>query len=181
MPTYVALLRAVNVGGANALPMSRLRTLLTAAGLTDVETILQSGNVIFRSDVRSIQRLEQTIAKAIEDGHRLAIDVCVRTAADWKALVAANPFPDEARRDPGHLLVLCLSEPVPPASVLTLQQRIAGREQVSGHAGHVYAVYPDGIGRSKLTTAVIERSLGVRVTGRNWNTVLRIADRLGGT
>ena len=79
-----------------------------------------------------------------------------------------------AARDPGHLLVLALKDAPDRGSVTALQSAIAGRETVRVEGRHAYIVYPDGIGRSRLTTVVIEKQLETRVTGRNWNTVLKL-------
>ena len=98
----------------------------------------------------------------------------VRTAKEWQAIIAANPFPEEAKRDPGHLVMMCLKDAPPPAAVKALQAAIRGREVVKAKGPQAYFVYPDGIGRSKLTIAVIERMLGTRGTARNWNTVTKL-------
>jgi len=98
----------------------------------------------------------------------------VRSAEDWKALIAANPFPDEARNDPGRLLMLCLKAAPERSAVTALQDAIVGREIVKAKGPQAYIVYPDGQGRSRLTTVLIEKKLGTRATGRNWNTVLKL-------
>ena len=94
-------------------------------------------------------------------------------------MIAANPFGAEAKRDPSHLLVLALKQTVDRKTVAALQQAIVGREVVQAGGHHAYVVYPDGIGRSRLTSALIEKALGTRTTGRNWNTVLKL-DALAG-
>ncbi|MGH7591013.1 MAG: DUF1697 domain-containing protein, partial [Gemmatimonadales bacterium] len=98
----------------------------------------------------------------------------VRTAAEWHGVVAQNPFAAAAKDDPAHLVVLLLKRPAAPAQVKHLQAAITGPERVQGSGDHVYMTYPAGIGTSKVTNAVIERHLGARVTGRNWNTVLKL-------
>src|SRR5439155_762383 len=95
-------------------------------------------------------------------------------SAEWDDVVARNAFPAEAKNDPSHLVLLCLKGAVTAVEVKALQAAIVGREQVRGHGREIYASYPDGIGRSKLTNAFIEKRLGTRVTGRNWNTVLKL-------
>jgi len=101
-------------------------------------------------------------------------DVMVRSAKEWQAMIEANPFPKEARQDPSHLLVYALKDAPPRTSVKALRDAISGREVVQVHGRCAYIVYPDGIGRSRLTSAVIEKHLGTRGTGRNWNTVLKL-------
>jgi len=174
MTTFIGLLRAVNLGAHNKISMSDLRDLLTGLGARDVQTLLQSGNVVFRSDVRTTVALEQQIERAVAKQLNLATDLFVRSAEEWKALIAANPFPREAKQDPSHLLAMPLKAAPKPASVTALQDAIVGREIVRVHLRCAYIVYPDGIGRSRLTSALIEKSLGARGTGRNWNTVLKL-------
>ena len=105
----------------------------------------------------------------------MEIDFFVRSAAEWQALVAKNPFPREARSDPGHLIAIALSGAPGAAELEALEAAITGRERVRLVGRTAYAVYPDGVGRSRLTMALIEKKLGVRGTGRNWNTVLKLA------
>jgi uncharacterized protein (DUF1697 family) len=100
------------------------------------------------------------------------VDVFVRTAAETAAIVAGNPFPAEARSDPGRLVVLLLKETKDAA---VLNGAVAGREIARGKGRQVYVYYPDGQGRSKLTNAVIEKKLGTRATARNWNTITKLA------
>jgi uncharacterized protein (DUF1697 family) len=109
----------------------------------------------------------------------LRTDFFVRTAAEWAKVVAGNPFPEEAERDPGHLVVMFLKATPEANDVAALQAAIPGRETVRAEGKHAYIIYPDGIGRSKLTIDLIERKLGTRGTGRNWNTVLKLAALAG--
>jgi uncharacterized protein (DUF1697 family) len=90
--------------------------------------------------------------------------------------VEANPFRKEAQRDPGHLLVMCFKSAVDPKNVETLQSAITGSERISAKGREAYIVYPDGVGRSRFTHALIEKKMGVRGTGRNWNTVLKLGN-----
>lgn len=174
MTTYIALLRAVNVGPHNKVGMSDLRDLLTELGMRDAQTLLQSGNAIFRSESRTSAQLEGLIERAISTRLHLQTDVMVRSHKEWKGIIAANPFPKEARQDPSHLLVLPLKGPPAPGAVGALQDAISGREVIRVDGRCAYIVYPDGIGRSKLTSALIEKKLGTRGTGRNWNTALKL-------
>jgi uncharacterized protein (DUF1697 family) len=170
----IALLRAINLAGLNTVSMAELRELVTSLGLEDVTTLLQSGNVVFRSDAMP-DRLEQQLERASEKRFGARIEFFVRTAAEWKAMIAANPFPAEAKSDPGHLLAVALKSAPAAAKVTALQKAIKGREVVRAKGRCAYIVYPDGVGRSKLTSALIEKTLGTRGTARNWNTVLKLA------
>ena len=101
-------------------------------------------------------------------------DYFVRTAAEWKEIVKNTPSRREARDDPSHLVVMFLKKVPATKDVEALQAAIKGPEIVRADGKQAYMVYPEGIGRSKLTTAPIEDMLGSRGTGRNWNTVLKL-------
>lgn len=178
--TFVALLRAVNVAGHNKVAMRDLCALLTDLGLANPRSLLQSGNLVFESERRSTSRLEAEMERAAADRLGLATDFFVRTAEEWSDIIADNPFPVEARSDPGHLQLLALKEAPSAARVAALSKAISGREVVRVEGRQAYAIYPDGIGRSRLTTALIEKHLGTRCTGRNWNTVLKLDALAGG-
>jgi len=174
MTTYIGLLRAVNLAGINRVAMSDLRQMLVKLGIEGGQTLLQSGNVVFRSKAISAATLERLLEDGAAKHLGLKTEFFVRSAEDWKAMIAANPFPAEARDDPGHLLMMCLKAAPERAAVTALQDAIAGREIVKAKGPHAYIVYPDGVGRSRLTTVIIEKKLGTRATGRNWNTVLKL-------
>ena len=89
-------------------------------------------------------------------------------------MVAANPFPAEARTDPGHLLVMPLKGAVTADRVEALTRKISGRERVKSAGRELYLVYPDGVGHSRLTGAIIDRAIGVPGTARNWNTTMKL-------
>jgi uncharacterized protein (DUF1697 family) len=174
MPIFVGLLRAVNLAGKNMVSMSDLRDLMSKLGMEDARTLLQSGNVIFRSDMRSPAKVERVLEDGVEKRFGLKTEFFVRTVEEMNEIVAANPFPREAKQDPGHLVVGFLKAAPDSAAVTALQKAIVGREVVRAVGRHSYVVYPDGIGRSKLTSALVEKKLGTRGTGRNWNTVLKL-------
>jgi uncharacterized protein (DUF1697 family) len=175
MPVQVALLRAINVGGHNRIVMSELRELFEQLGFAGVQTLLQSGNVVFRGDRLKGAGLERLLEAETEKRLDVAVDFVVRTAAEWAAVVQRNPFPKEAKNDPGQLLVLFLKKAPPATNVKALQAAIQGPEIVQARGKELYIVYPLGQGRSKLTTALVERELDTRGTGRGWNTVVKIA------
>jgi uncharacterized protein (DUF1697 family) len=175
MPSYVALLRAVNLGATNAVPMARLRELFDRLGYPEARTLLQSGNVVFRSDSEPADRLESRLEKAIASELGVETRVFLRSAAEWKSIISRNPFRREATSDPGHLLMLALDGRPAAGRLESLQAAIVGAERVALVGRELYAVYPDGIGRSRLTNSLIERSLGIVATGRNWNTVQKLS------
>ena len=176
---HVALLRAVNLAGYNKVGMADLKALLAGLGFEDAQTLLQSGNIVFTGGTKTTASLEQALERAAAKQLELETDFFVRTATEWQAIGDANPFPREAKDDPSHLLAVILKDDVSAANVAALQKAIVGREVVRAKGRCLYVVYPDGIGRSKLTTAIIEKKLGTRGTGRNWNTVVKLAALAG--
>jgi uncharacterized protein (DUF1697 family) len=171
---HVALLRAVNLGSHNKIGMADLKALLAGLGFEDAQTLLQSGNIVFTGGNKTTAALEQMLERAAAKQLELETDFFVRTAKEWQAIVDVNPFPHEAKDDPSHLLAVTLRDEVSASNVAALQKAIVGRELVRAKGRCAYIVYPDGIGRSKLTTAIIEKKLGTRGTARNWNTVLKL-------
>jgi uncharacterized protein (DUF1697 family) len=179
MTTHIALLRGVNVGGNKKVAMSDLRDLLTQLGFDDPRTLLQSGNVVFRSDALTSSDLERLLDAEAEKRLGLKTEFFIRTPEEWKEVIANNPFPEEAERDPSHLVVMFLRKAPDARDVEALQAAITGREIVRAAGRQAYIVYPDGIGDSRLTITVIEKRLGTRGTGRNWNTVLKLGALAG--
>jgi len=160
VPVFVALPRAVNLGSHKKVAMADLKKLATDLGYEDAKTLLNSGNLLFRGSgsAAAVEKKLETEAKK-----RLGLDTefMVRTASEWDKIVAANPFPKEAKSDPGHLVVLVCKKAGKP--------KVSGakREVVKPEGREIYVTYPDGIGTSKLKIDVVG-------TARNWNTVLKI-------
>jgi uncharacterized protein (DUF1697 family) len=171
---HIALLRAVNLAAKNMVAMADLRAMAEGLGFQQAQTLLQSGNLVFDSKPTGA-RLESLLEATAKKKLGLETDFFVRTAREWQDLIAANPFPAEAKSDPSHLVLLCLKKAPDRQALAALRQAIKGRERVETEGRQAYAVYPDGIGRSKLTMALIEKHLGTSGTGRNWNTVLKLA------
>lgn len=174
MATHIVLIRAVNLAGKNALPMAGLREMLAELDLGNPRTLLQSGNAVFESPKKPAA-LEPLLEKATAKRFGLVTAFFVRTSDEWDGAIAANPFPREAKADPAHLLVMPLKSVPTAAQVEALRAAIKGRERVEVRGRHAYLVYPDGIGRSKLTNVLIESRLGTPGTGRNWNTAQKLA------
>lgn len=164
MTGYVALLRAVNVGGTGKLPMSDLRALCREAGFARIETYIASGNVVFDSKATGPK------VKAVLEARLLAyagkpVAVAIRTALELRAIPDANPFP-EAK--PEHSYVIFLATP-PPSDALS---HAAGQDGEKMRLGEreIYVHYPQGMGRSKLRVPAAKEG-----TARNMNTVVKRA------
>lgn len=164
MTAYVALLRAVNVGGTGTLPMARLAELCTGLGLGNVRTYIQSGNVVFSSPW-SADAARTALEMALTDELGTPAHVVIRTAAELERVVSANPFPDA---DGAKVTVALAHEPVPAAIADDIG--VPGGERVVAGERELYVYYPDGMGRSKLK---LPKSLG-QVTVRNMNTMTKL-------
>ena len=172
MTTYVALLRAINLGSRNKVSMGELRALFAGLGFEDVETYVQSGNLVFKASGGAAD-VTAAIADRIRGELGLDVAVLLRSGAQIAKVVAGNPF---AKADPAMLHVTFLAEKPAAASVRGLDPgrsepdefRLVGRE--------VYLRCPNGYGRSKLTNAYFEKALAVPATTRNWRTVTKLAE-----
>jgi uncharacterized protein (DUF1697 family) len=172
---HIALLRGINVGGNKMIAMSDLRDMLESLGFAGARSLLQSGNLIFQSSKRNGNALERLLETATEDRLKMSVHYFVRNATEWESIIADNPFPKEAKLDPGHLIVMLLKQPPESSAVKSLQAAIKGPEVVRASGKQLYITYPAGVGRSKLTNTLIEKTLGTRGTARNWNTVIKLA------
>ena len=178
MNKYFALLRAVNVGGSSVISMEKLREFCERLGLRKTRTLLNSGNIVFESSATSTGPLETLLAAEALTRLSLNTDFFVRSPREVEDILRNNPLPHEARRVPGHLIVMFLKEKPKARSVRVLRESIPGREVIHARGRHLYIYYPDGVGRSKLTLKMIEGALSTRGTGRNWNTVVKLAELL---
>jgi uncharacterized protein (DUF1697 family) len=164
MPTFIALLRGINVGGSGLLPMKDLAVLCGNQGFANVRTYIQSGNVLFDcklSEDQVCRKLETALA--VKMGK--PISVMVRTPAELRAILDANPFPD---KEPAKVAVAFLSGPAPKNALRNLVA--PGSEQVRPGKREIYIYYPDGMGRSKLKLPLA----GAAATVRNINTVAKL-------
>lgn len=170
MSRRIVLLRAVNVGG-RSLAMAALRRLLVREGYAQVSTLGASGNAVVEASSNVGDAAIEARVEAALAGVGLETAVLVRGVDEWTDVIARNPFVVEARDDPSHLVVTALRASPDAAAWARLRASIVGPERVAPGGRHAYIVYPDGIGRSKLTAIAVERHLGTVGTSRNWNTV----------
>jgi uncharacterized protein (DUF1697 family) len=175
MTTYIALLRGVNVAGKKQVAMSALRDLLAGLGFDDPRSLLQSGNLVFRSSTQPSAELEHLLETETEKRLHVRAAFFIRSAKEWATAIDANPFPDEAKHDPSHLVLMTLKDAPEAKAVKALRAAITGPELIRAKGRQLYITYPNGIGRSRLTNRLIEDKLTARGTGRNWNTVLKVA------
>ncbi len=174
MTTYIALLKGINVGDNRRLAMADLKAALTDAGFDDVRTILASGNVVLDVPQTDPAALEAQLSS--ETSSRLGVftDYMVRDADQWRAMIEANPFPDAAEREPGHLLVVVTKTEVDETKAKAYLESYGGPERVVIIGREVFIHYPDGQGTSRLSIPRLGNG-----TARNWNTVTRLAALVG--
>lgn len=177
MSTLIALLRGINVVGNNKLPMKELAALLTEMGLRDVQTYIQSGNVVFHTNAKNKTALAAKISAAIEAQHGFAPQVLLLDAEELREAMAGNPYP-EAESVPRtlHLFFLAQAPQRPDLKSLEAIKTASERFKLAGQVFYLHT--PDGVGGSKLA-ARIEKALGVAATARNWNTVCKLAEMVG--
>lgn len=168
----MALLRAVNLGARPVNPQGLVRW-LEGCGLSEVRSWSRTGSLVFQAQGHTPLELEGELERSTQEALGLDTDCMVRTQGEWDSLVRANPFPEFASADPSHLVAYLLKGQPPGGALERLQATQRGPEEHRLVRRHLYATYPEGIGRSKLRLVRIERALGTRGTGRNWNTALK--------
>ena len=175
MARWVALLRGINVGRNKRVAMADLRRLADGLGHEQVDTVLQSGNVVFSSSKRSADALADGMSAAIADELGMEVSVLVRSGPQLADVVAANPFPDAAR-DPKNLHAAFVSKAPAKATLASIDREALGDDDFALGPGVVYLRYSAGMQGSPLTKHVTEKTLGVTMTARNWSTVLKLAE-----
>ena len=175
MATYLALLRGINVGGANKVPMKELRGLFEKLGYEDVQTYLQSGNVIFEGKSSTSKKLAAEIERAIAKAFKPGVSVIVRTHRELERVASGNPFPTKGVK-PSLLHVMFLAEPASAKAFKTLDPDRSPTDEFEVKGREIYLRFPSGSGRSKLTIDYFEKKLGTKATARNWNTVSNLLE-----
>jgi len=171
---YGLLIRGVNVGTANSLPMVELRSMLEGSGCSEVRTYVQSGNAVFSSELDE-RELTQRIERRLAGYMGRPIATTMRTATEFRAIVAGRPFASEIATDPRHLAVTFLSEKLSADALRQLTESDFGAELVHVAGREIYSWHPAGLGRSSLAQTLTRLpGPGARTT-RNWNTVVRLS------
>jgi uncharacterized protein (DUF1697 family) len=170
---FVALLRGINVGGNNKLPMAELRSCLGKLGYADVRTYIQSGNVAFRGR-GTTRSVEKRIEAALRERFELSSSFTVLglTATELQAALAANPYEDAARADPRRVHLHFLGGAPNAAALQAMAKLASGGDRFELLGKVLYLHTPDGYGKSKLAEALVNaKKLGVSCTARNYRTV----------
>jgi len=175
MPTYVAMLRGINVGPHKRMKMEKLRALFEALGFEQVSTYIQSGNVVFNAGKLAANVLSKRIESRIQDDFGFSAAVIARSADEMSATVAGNPFLRQPGIDPEKLHVMFLAETPSSVAVKKLAELARAPEQLRSLGKEIYLYLPDGVANSFWMKNPVDRILGVATTTRNWKTVNQLA------
>jgi uncharacterized protein (DUF1697 family) len=178
VPTYVALLRGINLGSTRRVAMADLRALLEELGCTDVRTLLQSGNAVLTTPTRSARAVGKDIEAAISGRLGMDVRVVVRTPAELAAIVAADPLGEQVS-DHSRAMVLFCERKVPAAAAAALRTADVAPDVVVVEGREVYLWMPEGLHRARAPRAVERADLGPAAKMRNWRTVTRLAEMAG--
>lgn len=177
MTIYVALLFSVVLTPQRRVAMADLKAMAEGLGLTNVRTLVSTGNLVFEAEGEPVSELERDLEAAFEATFGKHVDIICRDAASWKRLAAANPFPQESGTHPDRVGVRVMREPVTVAATARLRSRVAPAERLEIVDGDVWIVFGRDAGTSKLLSGLTHKSMGIG-TSRNWNTVRRLAEIL---
>lgn len=175
---FIALLRGINVGGRNKVPMAELRLLATDLGWVDVQSYIQSGNLVFGAAAKP-SKLAADLEAAIERHYDLSVPVIIRKARDWSSYLATNPFPEASKSEPNLVMLALAKDPPKDGAAEELQARATQGEGIRQVGSVLWIHYTRGVGRSKLSPGLLDRVVGSAVTTRNWSTVYELAKMAG--
>jgi uncharacterized protein (DUF1697 family) len=176
MKVVIGLLRGVNLGGHRKVAMADLRALCESMGLREPQTYVQSGNVLFKTAERNLSKLAAQLEDAIERRFGFRSEVILRTAAEMREVVVRNPFAGRSGIEPNKLLVTFLAAAPSSearAKVLALSTE---SEELHLHDREFFVYYANGLARPKVAWTAVAAVLKVAGTGRNWNTVVKLAE-----
>jgi uncharacterized protein (DUF1697 family) len=177
MPRFVVLLRGVNVGKANRVPMAEFRSMLQGLGYDEVATLLNSGNAVFTSSGRSAPKHAESIASSLAASMGVSTSVVVKSASELRAAVAANPLP-VPEQDHSKFLVAFANDPAALKGLESLQHLVQPPERLIVGQGAAYLHCAAGILESKVGAAMLGK-VGKSVTTRNWATTLKLLSLCG--
>ncbi len=176
MTHRIILFRGMNTGGVRA-PVGEQRAMAEGMGLKNPRTLAASGNLVVESG-KAADALERDIEIAMEKTFGLKVAAMVRTPDQWAKLVAANPFPKEAAAHPAKVVAMVMKDGIRDGGLEAVQALARNGERVEAVGGVLYFWFPDGQGQSEIFKKATPRMLGMG-TGRNWNTVLKLAEMAG--
>lgn len=173
MPTYIALLRGINVSGQKIIKMTDLKDLFQSLGFHEVQTYIQSGNVVFRADAAKTTDIESLIMEAITARYGFSVEVFVMTGADLNKIIEVNPYPDAE----GNKLYITFFHDAPTEIPFEELDKVKAVSEVYLFTANVFFLYcPNGYGLTKLSNPFLEKKLKTSATTRNLNTVLKLCE-----
>jgi len=175
MTTYVALLRAINLGPKNKVPMAELTKIFAAARCSDVRTYIQSGNVVFCASPTIASALRGDLQRRIRKQFDLEVPVVLRTVDEMKAVLRENPYAKRSGME-NSTGVMFLADLPAPERVKSLDPKRSPGEEYVVKGREIYLWLPNGFGRSKLSNAYFDSKLTTVSTARNWRTVLKLTE-----
>jgi uncharacterized protein (DUF1697 family) len=179
MQTYVALLYSIILGEGRRVVMADLKAMATRLGLKNPRTLVATGNLVFDTDETEIATLELRLETAFEQTFGRHVDIVVRDAPGWRVLAWGNPFPAESAATADQVAVRVMRTPVPAESVSALQGYVGKDEKMQAVGGDIWIFFSRQTPNSRLLAATSHKRLGIG-TSRNWNTVRRLAEMVGG-
>ncbi|RWN60634.1 MAG: DUF1697 domain-containing protein [Mesorhizobium sp.] len=179
MQTYVALLYSIVLGEGRRVVMSDLRAMTEGLGLNNPRTLVATGNLVFETKETEIAALERRLETAFQKTFGRHVDIIVRRADDWLKLAAGNPFPAESAAAADRVAVRVMRKPVPAEAVAALEAYIGKDERMQAVGGDIWIFFSRETPSSRLLPAISHKWLGIG-TSRNWNTVRKLAEMVGG-
>jgi uncharacterized protein (DUF1697 family) len=180
MKTYISFLRGINMTGHNIIQMADLKVLYQMLGFEDVETYIQSGNVIFRSS-KNIEKsdISLMIEEAITLKYNYRVPVMIKTVAELHSLLSVNPFLNEESFDPAKMAVIFVREELSRQRIEKVSNLDYPPDKFRIVGNEIFIWCPNGFGRSKIYTGFFEKKMGINGTGRNWKTITTLLDIAG--
>ncbi len=174
MESYIALLRGINVSGQKKIKMADLRTLLGKLPFEEVQTYVQSGNIVFKAPEKNVSKVEKMIEKAIQDAYDFEVPILVKTPVELKHVLENNPFLNNPETATERLYMTFLKEEPVAERIEKLQEVDYSPEDYRLEGKDLYFFAPNGYGRAKMNNNFFEKKLKVVATTRNWRTVNKL-------
>jgi uncharacterized protein (DUF1697 family) len=178
MKKFIALLRGINVSGQKQIKMSELKTLFEKTGFQDVETYVQSGNIIFSSKDTPVEKLSSKISTAIKKEFGFDVQVIIVTPKEIEEVLKKNPF-IKKKKDIDKLYVIFLSSVPSKENLEKIKAIDYSPEEFAAEGRYIYLFVPNSYGKARLNNNFFEKKLNLFATTRNWNSVQRLFDLSG--
>jgi len=174
MNTYISMLRGINVSGQKKIRMADLKSLYESLGLANVQTYVQSGNVVFDSGEQNLEKLKESIESQIESAYGFSVPVLIRTGNDFRHLIGSRHFRKERSKNPSKVMVTFMYDSPDQSKLgeLSIPENETCEFVIADH--EIFLFCPDGYGQSKLSNNFFEKKLDIVATTRNWKTVVAL-------